>query len=247
MAATVRPQQLRTDLPMDNFETIELLILAGLAGFILFRLRSVLGRRTGNERPPQPRPGFGQKPQPLPREAEAGAAEKVEGAPLAPPPRKPAFDIPADTPLAAGLTRIQLADRNFDPAAFISGARAAHELIITSFARGNRAALRPLLSEAVYDAFEGVIRAREQKNQKAETVIVAERETKLAEAGMDGTTAEVTVRFVTEIISNVRDAEGKIVEGSAEAVRKVTDLWTFARDTRSSDPNWKLVATESVN
>ncbi len=239
----------QTEMPMESIETIELLILAGLAGFILFRLRSVLGRRTGNERPPRPGtpPAFGQKPQPLPRDADAGAAETELGAPVPFPARKPAFDIPADTPLAAGLTRIQLADRNFDPASFISGARAAHELIITAFAKGDRAALRPLLSDSVFEAFEGVINARASKGHKAETVIVADKETKLAEAGMDGSVAEVTVRFVTEIITNVRDAQGTVVEGSAEAVRRVTDLWTFARETRSSDPNWKLVATESVN
>jgi predicted lipid-binding transport protein (Tim44 family) len=227
------------------------IIFLALAVFIFLRLRSVLGQRTGSERPPYDRaaPNVVQRTQdnnvvPMP-----GAV--IDQAPLA-----PSADVaPADrwkglaepgTPLAAGLDAIAAQDPSFDPRHFISGARGAYEMIVLAFANGDRRALKDLLSSEVYESFETVIKDREKHEQKTETRFVSIDKAELVGAEARDRAAQLTVRFVSQMISVTRDKTGAIVDGNADKVADITDVWTFARDTSSRDPNWKLVGTGSA-
>lgn len=221
-------------------EYIDILIFAMIAAFVFFRLRSVLGRRTGHERRPQDvfapaeREAARENVLSLPereRQREAAAfAEKIAG-----------------TPLEAGLTQIKLADRDFDPTQFIAGARNAFEMIVTAFAEGNLAKVKPFLARDVYDNFAEAVAQRQRAGHTAETTVVGIKSSDIIDARMDGRTAVVTVKFVSEQINVTRDKAGEVVEGDPTMVNDVTDLWTFTRDTRSRDPNWTLVETHSPN
>lgn len=214
-----------------NSQLLFLVVIAMVAGVILFRLYSVLGRRTGHERPPRPfRFGGG-----------TGDAKPDNVVPLPAPQR--AIEAQASDPVSQGLASIRQADRNFDKDHFIGGARHAYEMIVTAFAAGDRATLKPLLSAEVYGAFESGMKAREDRHEKMEFTFVGFKDLSIAHAEMKGRMAEVTVSFQAQFISATKDANGAVVEGDPKTVRDVTDLWTFARDTRSGDPNWSLVAT----
>jgi predicted lipid-binding transport protein (Tim44 family) len=154
--------------------------------------------------------------------------------------------LPAGSALAQGIAQIRQVDRDFTADAFLGGAKVAHEMIAKAFAEGDRRTLKPLLSDDVYRGFDDAISARERQGAKVEFSFVGLKAATLEDAGLRGRLAEVTVKFVSELISATRDAAGAVIEGAAGAVREVTDVWTFARDTRSSDPNWKLVATASA-
>jgi predicted lipid-binding transport protein (Tim44 family) len=216
---------------MANSDLFEILILATIAVVILFRLYSVLGRRTGNERPPS------QDRFQLSPPAGKVAADNVVPLPL---PRS--TDAPLD-PVARGLADIRQADRNFDADHFVAGARHAYELIVTAFAANDRAVLKPLLSAEVYGAFDGVMRARESHNEKVTFTFVGFKDSKIAEAMLKGKMADVTVSFVAQFISATTDANGAVVDGDPKSVREVTDVWSFEHNVRASDPNWMLVAT----
>ena len=153
----------------------------------------------------------------------------------------------ADGPAAAGLTQVKLADKDFDPIAFVNGAKVAFEMVIAAFAQGDSRSLRPLLSNDVYEDFTGAIKAREEANETLETTLVGFNDAEIIEAEVQGKTAFVTVKFVTEQVNVTRDTEGKVVDGDESHVTAITDIWTFARNTRSRDPNWTLVATRSSN
>ena len=229
------------------------IIFLALAVFIFLRLRSVLGQRTGSERPPYDRaaPNVVQRTQdnnvvPMP-----GAV--IDQAPLAPtadaPPPTDRWKGIAEpgTPLAAGLDGIAANDSSFDPRHFISGARGAYEMIVLAFANGDRRALKDLLSSEVYESFDAAIKEREKNEQKTETRFVSIDKAELGGAELRDRTAQLTVRFVSQMISATRDKAGNIVDGSADTVADITDIWTFARDTTSRDPNWKLVGTGSAH
>ena len=228
------------------------IIFLALAVFIFLRLRSVLGQRTGNERPPYDRAAarnVGQGTQDNVVPMPGGA---IDQAPLA-----PSADVtPADrwkglaepgTPLAQGLDAILAQDSSFDPRHFLSGAKGAYEMIVLAFANGDRRALKDLLSAEVYDSFETVIRDREKHDQKTETRFVSIDKAELVGAEARDRAAQLTVRFVSQMISVTRDKSGTIVDGNPDKVADITDVWTFARDTASRDPNWKLVGTGSAN
>ena len=228
------------------------IIFLALAVFIFLRLRSVLGQRTGSERPPYDRPAarnVGQGTQDNVVPMPGGA---IDQAPLA-----PTADVsPADrwkgiaeagTPLAQGLDAIVAQDPSFDPRHFLSGAKGAYEMIVLAFANGDRRALKDLLSTEVYESFETVIRDREKHDQKTETRFVSIDKAELVGAEARDKAAQLTVRFVSQMISVTRDKAGTIVDGNADKVADITDVWTFARDTTSRDPNWKLVGTGSAN
>ena len=215
----------------------DIIFFALVAGFLILRLRSVLGRRTGNEnrerwtpRLPQRAPG---KPATQP-----GAERPDNVTPL--PGREPAASA---SPLDAALTQIRLADPAFDPARFADGAKAAFEMIVAAFAQGDTAALRPLLSDDVYENFTAAIKGRQDAKQTLETTLIGIKSAEIVEARMEGRTAFVTVKFVTEQVNVTRNAAGEVVDGDANRVAPVTDIWTFARNTRASDPNWVLVQT----
>lgn len=222
------------------------IIFLALAVFIFFRLRSVLGQRTGNEprydRAAEPvRPPAGEKVVPLPRPAEAAAPADGDESP---PNRWQGVAEPG-TPVALGLDAIAKEDPAFDARHFLVGARAAYEHIVTAFAEGNRRALKDLLAKDVYDGFDAAIRDRESKGEVVETKFVGINKADVTAAEVRGRTAQLTIRFVSQLISATKDRSGTVVDGSPDKVIDVTDIWTFARDVSSRDPNWKLVATEA--
>jgi predicted lipid-binding transport protein (Tim44 family) len=213
---------------MPNAQYLEILLFAVVAGVILFRLYSVLGRRTGEEPPP----GTVRVPHSEPKPAE-------NVAPLRP---AAAAERPAD-PVARGLFDIKLADRGFETDHFVAGARAAYEMIVTAFARGDRNQLRALVGGEVFTAFEHAIQDREQRKEHVEFTFVGFRDVKVAHAMLKGRVAEVTLSIDAQFISATLGEDGRLIEGDTKSVRDVTDIWTFARDVRARDPNWLLVAT----
>jgi predicted lipid-binding transport protein (Tim44 family) len=224
---------------------IEIVIFAGIAAFLVFRLRSVLGRRTGHERPPFDPYSRGQVPAERPEAAEPADDDTVISLPNRSQPREEAVDL--NDPVAVGLAKIRDADSGFDKDTFTQGARAAFDMIVASFAAGDRETLRPLLSDEVYENFAGAIIDRADKGHTMETTLVGIRSADIVEANLDGRVAFVTVKFVSEQIEVERDAAGEVVSGNPSRVATVTDIWTFARNTRSRNPNWTLVATEASN
>ncbi len=229
---------------MDSFGGYEILFLALVAGFLVLRLRSVLGQKTGNEDPSrwrstraQPAPGK------LPDNVTKlpGRPAPVELPPAAPPPL-PGVAAPAGG-LDAGIAQIRAADPSFDPRGFVAGAKSAFEMIVQAFAQGDTATLRPLLSDDVYENFATAIRERQRLRHTLETTLVAMRSAEIVDAHMNGRTAEVSVKFVSEQANVTRDESGQAVDGAPNAVATVTDVWTFARNTRASDPNWALIGT----
>lgn len=233
----------------DNIYTI---IFLALAVFIFLRLRSVLGRRTGRERPPYDpysardavRSPAGEKVVTLPSRPVEAAPRTVEVAP----PSAERWKGVAETgsPTAAGLDAIVAADSSFDVQHFLTGARAAYEMVVTAFAAGDRRQLRGLLSREVYDGFDAAISEREARGETVESKFISIDSATVNAAELRGrSTAQLTVRFVSKLVSATRDRSGAVIDGNAEKVTDVTDLWTFARDVSSRDPNWKVVATET--
>jgi predicted lipid-binding transport protein (Tim44 family) len=229
------------------------IIFLVLAVVIFLRLRSVLGQRTGRERPPYDpysardavRPSSNDNVVALPgRGGEIQPRHADQGEPV------PAADrwkgiAEEGSSIAAGLDAITHEDKAFDVKTFIVGARAAYEMIVTAYAEGDRRSLKNLLSRDVFDGFDTAIQGRETRGEKAETRFVSIDKSDITGAEMRGRTAQVTIRFVSQLISSTRDRNGTVIDGSAEKVTEVTDVWTFARDVSSRDPNWKLVATEA--
>jgi predicted lipid-binding transport protein (Tim44 family) len=227
---------------------IGLIILAMVAVFLVARLYKVLGRRTGNERRPDPFAGAANDDQrrdavlPMPDRARPARAEDAVAPAMGTPPAGPDAG-----PLQAGLAKIRSADPQFDPAIFVAGARTAFEWIIGAFASGDAASLRPLLNDEVFDNFNSAIKTRQQAKETLQTTLVGITSTDIIEAELQGRNAVLTVKIVSDQINVTRDAEGKTVEGDPSAVAAVTDIWTFARSTRSRDMNWTLIATRSPN
>jgi predicted lipid-binding transport protein (Tim44 family) len=226
------------------------IIFLALAVFIFLRLRSVLGQRTGRERPPY-------DPYSSARDAMRPSADgKVVALPgRAPDTQKSSEPVePADrwkgiaengSALAAGLDGIVREDKSFDPKHFVTGARAAYDMIVTAFAAGDRRQLKSLLGREVYDGFETAIKEREQRGETVDSRFVSIDSADLIGAEVRGKTAQVTVRFHSQLVSVTRDKQGAVIDGNPDKVTDVTDVWTFARDIASRDPNWKLVATEA--
>ncbi len=225
------------------------IIFLVLAAVIFWRLRSVLGQRTGRERPPydpysRPDPVRNSAPDkviPLPQRTSEPAKAPETSEPVDP----YGGVVRAGSPEAKGLDAIMAVDKSFDVKHFVTGARSAYEMIVLAYAEGDRRTLKNLLGREVYDGFEGVIRERETRGETAETRFVSIDGTDIAAADLRGKTAQVTLRFVSQLVSATRDRTGKVIDGSADKVTSVTDVWTFARDVSSRDPNWKLVATEA--
>jgi predicted lipid-binding transport protein (Tim44 family) len=225
------------------------LVALGLAVFLIIKLRSILGQRTGFERPPEV----------IRREMEArnqpsGAGDNVVPLPTARAPQQPPEPPPADrwkglaepgTPLWQGLDQIAAADPSFNPREFVEGARGAYEMIVQGFARGDRKTLKDFLARDVYEGFAGAIGDRENKGETSETTFVSLDKSAIVEAQMRGKLAHVTVSFGSKLITVTRDKAGQVVDGDPQKVVDVSDIWTFARDVTSRDPNWKLVGTES--
>jgi len=226
------------------------IIFLAVAVLIFVKLRTVLGQRTGRERPPYDPYSA--------RDAVRGATndnvvtlpgrggDSVQAPVDAPEPAERWKDIAeAGSAVAAGLDAIANEDKTFDVKHFVTGARAAYEMIVLAYAEGDRRSLKNLLSRDVYEGFEAAIRERENKGETVETRFVAINKSDVTGAELRGRTAQITVRFVSQLISVTRDKSANVIEGNPEKVTDVTDVWTFARDLASRDPNWKLVATEA--
>ncbi|MDE0059655.1 MAG: Tim44/TimA family putative adaptor protein [Defluviicoccus sp.] len=232
---------------MEGFQFLDIIFFAMIAAFLVFRLRSVLGRRTGHQsRPPDNMAGRHRE-----TEAEGNVIELPDRTePDAEPERDgdEAFEpSPSDDPLASGMARIRAADPDFDPAGFEAGARAAFEAIVHAFATADTGTLGALLNDEVFDNFERAIRERLDAAETLETTVVGIKKAEIVEASMSGRNALVTVTFVSEQVNVTRDADGEVIDGDPAQVTDVTDIWTFARNTRSRDPNWKLIETRSPN
>jgi len=215
--------------------TVELILFGMVAAFLVLRLRSVLGKRTGYEHPS------------LPAAGGPGAAARPVGGPAVAPVPAPAKRVLPDAASLPGqaLAQITAADPAFNPQAFLGGAEGAFRMIVGAFAAGDRATLQPLLSPDSYAGFEAAITAREQAHETQRTEIRAVSELAIEAAELRGSLADVTVRFTSDQINLTMAADGSVAHGS-DAVTELRDLWTFQRDLRSPDPTWRLVATRSL-
>ena len=238
---------------------LEILFFAIVAAFLGWRLYSVLGRRTGHEKRFDP---FGQSDAPTGLPDRDGARDNVRRLPE---PTSRPQDRPVDRnaererrkieaaiagvagDVRRGLDDIRAADAKFDPFDFISGARVAFEMILNAFAKGDAKALRPLLSDQVYENFAGAIEERNRNKQRLETTLVGILSADIVEAALakDTNEARVAVKFVSQQISVTKDQEGRIIDGDPSEVANITDIWTFQRSVKARDPNWVLVGTES--
>ncbi len=212
---------------------IQLLVLAGIAVFLILRLRNVLGTREGFEKPPA-------QPTDLQRRSRPDL-EVIEGGPD----RDIIDHVPEGSDAAQALAAMKLIEPSFSVGEFLQGARGAYEMILMAFERGEIADVAPFLGDEVHQTFVDVIGAREDQGLSIDANFVGVREVTLTEATFDRDTqdAEITVRFVGELTSTVRNAAGEIIEGNPNEIKRQRDSWTFARAMGSDDPNWKLVAT----
>jgi predicted lipid-binding transport protein (Tim44 family) len=244
---------------MDGKIDIFTIMFLVLAVVIILKLRSVLGRRTTDD---EARIDRNRSLERARAAGKAGANDKVVAMP-----RRERSDQPSeatvaasaaeeervrtfaggDQSLAEGLLAIFRADSSFDPDGFVKGARQAYEMIVTAFAEGNRKALKNLLSKEVFDGFAGAISDREARGEIIDQSFVGINKADLLEAELKNGTAQVTVKFVSELISATRDRAGAVITGDTKKIKEVVDIWTFAREVASRDPNWRLIATQAPN
>lgn len=227
----------------SDFITLFFLVAAVL---IFLQLRSVLGRRTGNEKPP-----FDPY---SPRDVAKGAVTD-DNKVVTLPKRGEAEDenpfaeadalAPVDSSLNASLREVMTKDPTFRPKEFLNGARMAYEMIVMGFADGDRNTLKNLLSKEVFEGFEAAISERESRGEVVKSTFVGIEKADITQAGIRDSEVQITLRIVSQLISATYDKDGKLVDGDPDAVAEVDDIWTFSRDMRSRDPNWKLIATES--
>ena len=237
---------------MDEFFDIPTLIVIGVAIFVLFRLRQVLGTRIGHERPPV-------DPARTDAAPETKAADNVLT--LKPRTERTSDDELRDRKLAAeveqlahgdaaiadGFNAIAGADPSFSPKAFLEGAKAAYEMVLTAFAQGDRKTLRNLLEKDVYDGFEHAMAERDDRGEKVDFTFVGLPKVEISHAGLDKRNALVTVQFHAEVVTATHAKDGTLIDGTPDQIKAIADEWTFARSPKSRDPNWKLVATNQLD
>lgn len=233
---------------MGSFDIVTFIFFI-VAVVIFIQLRSVLGRRDSSDesrierrrarREAPPIPADDPKVVTLPSRGKDGGEAQTE--------QMAAIDAyaPPETDLNKALREVKAADPSFDPEEFVKGAGMAYEMIVTAYAEGDRKTLRNLLSREVYDGFVAAIEEREAAGQTMRSNFVGIEKAAITQAEMKGSEANLTLRIVSQLISATFDADGKLVDGDADEVSEVNDVWTFARDTRSRDPNWRLIATEA--
>ncbi|HEY0290781.1 MAG TPA: Tim44/TimA family putative adaptor protein [Hansschlegelia sp.] len=236
----------------DGFDIYTIIILV-LAVFIFIRLRSVLGTRTGQERRPsdpfigrpKPKP-VNDKVVPLPQRA----SEPQRPTPVTEAP-EPGVDrwaglVEADSAAARGLDQIVAAERDFDARGFVAGARSAYEMIVNAFASGDRKTLKPLLAREVFDSFSAAIADRESRGETVESSFISIDKADLVGAEVVGRNAQITMRFVSKLISATRDKAGVVIDGSPTEIADLVDVWTFSRELNARDPNWRVISTAAV-
>ena len=231
----------------NGFQFLDIILFAMVAAFLVLRLRNVLGKKTGHQR--QRQNPFAQRSQEMnedsvvelpnrrAKDGDADFEDDEEAAAEAPGPGS------GDDGLAAGIERIRRADRSFHPEEFLEGANGAFEMIVRAFSAGELERLEPLLADDVFEQFREAVEERKRANETLETEIAGPVSSGIIEADMAGPDAVVTVRFQSDQINVTRDADNRIVDGDPSDVTEIEDIWTFRRDTRSADPNWKLVET----
>jgi predicted lipid-binding transport protein (Tim44 family) len=230
----------------DGFQFLDIVLFAMVAAFLVLRLRSVLGKKTGHQEPRQDPVSRRQQDSnddgnvvELPNNRNNDAPDIHEP--------DPTESLDPNDPLSAGITQIRIADNTFNPGEFAGGARGAFEMIVQAFADGDADTLKNLLADDVFENFNDAIETRKDADETLETTIIGIKSADMIEAGMDGTNAAVTMKFVSEQVNVTRDSEDRIVDGDPNQVTNITDIWTFSRDTKSRDPNWFLVETRSQN
>jgi predicted lipid-binding transport protein (Tim44 family) len=229
---------------------ITTLVFLGLTVFVIWKLRSVLGQKTGEERPPSQWVNRRDNKRPDGKPISEGARDNVvplPGIAVEAPSTEERWKGIAESgsPNALALDEIAGSEPDFDAAGFLEGAKAAYEMIVLAFAQGDRNTLKGLLSREVYEGFERAISEREKRGEKTDTTFVSLDKAHLLHAEVKNRNAHITLRYRSKLITATRDAQGQIIDGSAEAVIDVTDIWTFARTLGSKDPNWNLIATEA--
>lgn len=229
----------------DGFQFLDIVLFAMVAAFLVLRLRSVLGKKTGHQEPRQD--PISRRQQDADNDGNVvelpsrnnDAADMADSDPLE--------TLDPNDPLSAGITQIRIADNSFNPGEFAGGARGAFEMIVQAFADGDADTLKNLLAEDVFENFNDAIKARKEAKESLETTIIGIKSADIIEANMDGTNAMITMKFVSEQVNVTRDSENRVVDGDPNQVTTITDIWTFSRDTKSRDPNWFLVETGSQN
>ncbi|MAF96154.1 MAG: translocase [Rhodospirillaceae bacterium] len=230
----------------EGFQFIDIIFFAMIAAFLVLRLRGVLGRRDGHQgkthNPFKNRPSEQQDNNiiAMPDRTDPYADES--------PLKESALDAgESDDPMVRGLMEIQRANPDFDSEDFISGSKIAFELILGAYASGDTGTLKPLLSPEVLANFSRAIRDREQAGETLEDTLVGIKSADIVEAYLEGRMVNITIKFFSDQINATRDENGDVVDGNPNAVIEVTDFWTFARDTKSRNPNWTLIATSSLD
>lgn len=210
---------------------IEIIILAVVAGFLILRLRSVLGKRHGEERP---------------RYEDADryvGGRRDEADNVTPFPRRTQVD--AEPPALRGpAAKLQALDPHFDEGGFLNGAREAFRMILAAYAAGDRDTLRALSNDEIYESLESAITDRESRDESLDATLIGIQSAKIDEVDVQGTVARVTVRFESEQTNVTRNADGQPIAGAPNQVETIVDLWTFERDMANANPNWRLVENE---
>jgi predicted lipid-binding transport protein (Tim44 family) len=244
---------------MQNSFDMTTIVFALLAAFVVWKLRSVLGTRNGAEKPPvNPFPS-GERWRYLRGrrgDEDSGDSEKrvvpLPGAAEPPVAAAPAKDdrwkpyAETGSKAWAGLDAIAAADPAFAIKPFVDGAKSAYEMIVSAFAEGNRGVLENLLAPEVFESFAAALAEREKRGEKVTTTFVSIDKVMIDDAGLNRRTAEIKIHFTAQMVTATRDRGGTVIDGSADKVVQIDDIWTFARDTGSRDPNWKLAATETA-
>jgi predicted lipid-binding transport protein (Tim44 family) len=249
---------------MDGRIDITTLLFLILAVVIFLKLRSVLGRRTGHEQARYER--YKAQQEVARRNGKLPEQDKVVTLPRRERQNESVETVPAveasaradveervkqyaagNSGIAAGLIEIVRADASFDLDHFLKGAKAAYEIIVTAFAEGNRKTLKDLLSREVFDVFSGAITDREARGEQIDQSFVGIKTADIVEVELKNGIASLTVKFVSELISATRDKMGEVIAGDPKRIKEVTDIWTFSREASSSNPNWRLVATQAAN
>lgn len=233
-----------------SFDPLNILLLA-IALVVFWRLRSALGTRTGTEKPPIDPFGTKRVEPTKPAEQPGTVVRFPQGSTEEPPKGIPEPAVPVWTgfappgsELAASLEKIAEADPAFTPRSFVDGAKMAYEMILEAFAKGDKPALKNLLSKDVFDGFSRAIDEREAQGQRVESRFVGVDKAVIQQATLNGSSAAITMQFVSELITATYSRGGEVIDGDPREIREVTDVWTFERDVTSRNPNWKLVATQ---
>jgi predicted lipid-binding transport protein (Tim44 family) len=241
---------------MDGRIDLITLISLVVAAVVIWKLRSVLGRRTSNDegrieqrvrarQQARERPAGQEKVVTLPRrDREQSSPASADQTTLAEAEAR-LKTYSSDPAVENGLLAILRADRSFDPEHFLRGAKQAYEMIVTAFAEANRKLLKELLSREVFEGFSTAIADRESRGEQIDQSFVGINRADIVEAELKASTAQITVKFVSQLISATRDRSGDVIAGDPQRIKEVTDIWSFARDLSSRNPNWRLVATQA--